>query len=75
MTQRTENPQKSPVERAVEGVLQSIDLALTREHQNHGVQLPEKEFRRIFARYIEGRSMAELCRIFRAQSEQEGGDR
>lgn len=55
--------EKSTIERAIEDLTPDINSAITHEWKAHGVPIPEKEFRRIVARYFERQTLREWCQL------------
>jgi hypothetical protein len=59
VTTRTEF-QKSPIENATEDVIRDLNDAIRHEFQSHKLSLPEREFRKIVAGYLERQTLGEM---------------
>jgi hypothetical protein len=74
MTRRQEEVPKSPIEKATEDALRAFNGAITYQHHQHGVTVPEKEFRRIVASFLERRTMAEMCELLHTSENWKEGE-
>lgn len=65
-------PHEQPaIERATHEVIHDLNAAITHEHQDNHVPIPEREFRRIIAGYLARQTEQELRELLGVPSDPE----